>query len=165
MAPTVRTPTVKSMEMTNHAQSRRHYQLGLPLWQVAALAALAMPRALVHDAGVSVPGPVQALLVVVPPAIWVAVAVLRRIPTPVTTLLVVGGLYGLGLAVVHNLYWSEAFGDRPPELGGNLAGQLAPGTEELVLRIAATASSLLTGLVVGLICGLVAALAVRLKSR
>ncbi|GAA1862869.1 hypothetical protein [Asanoa iriomotensis] len=140
------------------------YGLGLPLWQVVALAALAMPRVFLHDAGVSVPGPVQGLLVFLPPAAWVAVAVWRRIAAPVVTLLAVGGLYGVGLAVVHNLFWSTAFGDRPPELGGNLAGRLG-GAEDVVLRVATTTSSLLTGLVVGLICGLVATAVLRRKPR
>ncbi|MDG4825077.1 hypothetical protein O7635_24780 [Asanoa sp. WMMD1127] len=149
------------MNSNDHPRAPRRYRLGLPLWQVAALAALAMPRVFVHDLGVSVSGPVQALLVFVPPAIWVAVAVLRQISAPVVTLLSIGGLYGVGLAVVHNIYWSSVFESRPPELGGNLAGQLAPGTEELIFRIATGASSLLTGLVVGLITGLVASVILR----
>lgn len=153
------------MELNTHTRTRRRCHVGLPWWQVALLAALAMPRVFVHDAGISVAGPLQALLVFVPAAIWVAVAVLRRITTPVMALLAVGGLYGVGLAVAHNIFCSSVFGDRPPELGGNLAGRLDPGTEDLVLRIATSASSLLTGLVVGLICGLLAALILRLKRR
>jgi hypothetical protein len=70
----------------------------------------------------------------------------------------------VGLAVVHNVFWSGVFGDRPPELGGNLTG-LPAGTQELVLRIAASASSLLTGLVVGLISGLLAVAGQRLARR
>ncbi|MFY1693136.1 hypothetical protein [Plantactinospora sp. WMMB782] len=68
--------------------------------------------------------PQQALLVFGPPPVWLAVTVLRGIPSPVITLLAVGGLYGVGSAVVHNLFWADVFGDRPPRLGGNLADQL-----------------------------------------
>ena len=153
------------MNIDNQPETRPRHRLGLPVWQVAALAALAMPRVFLHDMGVSVPGPVQALLVFGPPLVWLTVAVVRRIPSPLVTLLVIGGLYGVGLAVVHNLFWSGVFGDRPPQLGGNLAGQLSPGTQEVVFRIATSASSLLTGLVVGLISGLLAVLVRRLRQR
>ncbi|WP_203862013.1 hypothetical protein [Plantactinospora mayteni] len=150
---------------TDRSHVPPRYRLGLPLWQIAGLAALAMPRVFLHDAGVSVPGPVQGLLVFGPPLVWVIVTVVRRIPSPVVPLLTIGGLYGLGLALVHNLYWADAFRDQPPRLGGNLAGQLSPATEELLFRMATTASSLLTGLVVGLICGLLATLVRRLTGR
>ncbi|MDG4787870.1 hypothetical protein O7626_18315 [Micromonospora sp. WMMD1102] len=149
----------------NVPETRRRHRLGLPLWQLVGLAALAMPRVFVHDAGGRVGWPVQALLVFGPPLVWLAVAVLRRIPSPVITLLAVGGLYGAGVAVVHNLFWSDVFGNRPPRLGGNLADQLSPGTEELVFRLTTSASSLLTGLMVGLITGLLAVLVRRLARR
>ncbi|MFC0532405.1 hypothetical protein [Phytohabitans kaempferiae] len=153
------------MNTENRSRTRPGLRLGLPLWMIAALAALAMPRVFIHDTGVSVPGPVQGLLVFGPPLVWLIVAVVRRVPSPVVTLLAVGGLYGVGLAVVHNIFWSDVFADDPPSLGGNLAGQLSPGTEELVFRVATSASSLLTGLVVGLISGLLAVLVRRLTRR
>jgi hypothetical protein len=158
-------PTVGGMDINHRSQARPRARLGLPLWQIAGLAALAMPRAFVHDAGIAVPGPVQGLLVFGPPLVWLVVAVVRRIPSPVVTLLAVGGLYGVGLAIVHNLFWSDVFSERPPELGGNLAGTLSPGTEELVFRFAASVSSLFTGVMIGLICGLLAVAAQRATRR
>jgi hypothetical protein len=154
-------PTVGDMDINHRSEARPRSRLGLPFWQIAGLAALAMPRAFLHDAGIAVPGPVQGLLVFGPPLVWLVVAVVRRIPSPIVTLLAVGGLYGVGLAIVHNLFWSDVFSDRPPELGGNLAGALSPGTEEFVLRSAASVSSLFTGIMVGLICGLLAVAAQR----
>jgi hypothetical protein len=151
------------MNLGDRSDIRPRHRLGLPIWQVVALAALAMPRVFLHDAGVTVPWPVQALLVLGPPLAWLTVAVVRRIPAPLGTLLVVGGLYGVGLAVAHNVFWSGVYGDRPPELGGNLAGRFSPDTQELVFRIATSVSSLLTGLVVGLISGLLVLLVRRLS--
>lgn len=158
-------PTVGGMSINHRSQTQPRSRLGLPIWQIAGLAALAMPRVFVHDAGVAVPGLVQGLLVFGPPLVWLVVAVVRRIPSPVVTLLAIGGLYGVGLAIVHNLFWSDVFSERPPALGGNLAGTLAPGTEELVFRVAASVSSLFTGFVVGLICGLLAVAAQRATRR
>ena len=84
-------------------------------------------------------------------------AVRARVPSPSSTLLVVGGLYGIVLALVPNLFWSSAF-SREPALGGALEGRLDPVLEEVLLRMAASVSSLVTGLLVGLVCGLVAEL-------
>ncbi len=130
--------------------------IGLPVLAVLGLAALAVPRAIAHDLDL-VPQPSMAntLLAAVPLVIWVVVAVLwsRR---PLLSLVVAGGIYGVALAVVHNISWAAVWGDTPPRLGGNLTGVLAPGMDETLLRGATTVSSLLTGLATGLICGLIA---------
>ncbi|GIG87954.1 hypothetical protein [Plantactinospora endophytica] len=130
--------------------------LGLPWIALIGLALLAVPRVVLHDLDVIQEGDfVNLLLVFVPPVIWIMVALAARVPKPFLTLLVVGGLYGVFLALVHQLLWDRS-GAADATLGGNLENELSPGTEELVIRVFATFSGLLTGLLVGAVAGLVA---------
>ena len=129
--------------------------LGLPLLAIFGLAALAVPRVVVHDfapAAAAVLGPALAL---VPALAWIVVAVLwsRR---PLLSLVTAGGIYGVALAVVHNIAWTTVFPDGSPRLGGALSGALSPAAEEAIGRGAATVSSILTGAATGLVCGLIA---------
>ena len=139
--------------------------LGLSLWLVLGLAALAVPRVVLHDLGTTAGPPAQALLAVGPPVVWVLVAVRARVPSPVLTLVTVGALYGCALALTHNLLWNSAFTGDDPALGGALAGELDEDTEEVLLRTAATLSSIFTGMVLGLISGLVATAIRQLTNR
>lgn len=133
-------------------------RLGLPVWLLIALALLGAPRAVLHDLGIAEgSGIVPAALAAVPAVVWIYVVERARVRSPLTTLLVVGGFYGMVLALVHNLLWSRAF-TREPALGGSFQGRLDPVVEEVLLRAAASVSSLVTGLLVGLVCGLVAEL-------
>jgi len=75
------------------------------------------------------------------------------------------GGQGVILALGHNLAWNEAFDGAGPSLGGNLEGTLSPRAEEIVLRAAASISSLFTGAGTGLVCGLVAVLVQALRRR
>ncbi len=132
-------------------------RLGLPFAAIVGLALLAVPRVVLHDLGLISAGTlVNALLVFVPPVVWVGVAVLRRIPRAFLTLVVVGLVYGAFLALGHQLLWDVSFGDSPPRLGGNLAG-LDPAAQNVILRVFAAGSSLVTGTVVGAIAGAIAA--------
>ncbi|MFI7025274.1 hypothetical protein [Micromonospora sp. NPDC049900] len=129
--------------------------LGLPLLALVGLALLGLPRVVLHDLGlVHERTFVNLLLVVVPPVVWITVALVRRVPNPFLTLLVVGLCHGVLLAVAHQLLWDVAF-DEPPTLGGNLTG-LAPGAQTVVVRFSATISSVFTGVIVGVVTGLVA---------
>lgn len=126
-------------------------------WPVlVALAALAAPRVVLHDLGVITEGSVvNGLFVFVPPACWVAAVLWRRPARPFTTVVVIGALYGVFLAVGHQLLWDAAFGGVPPTLGGSLGG-IDPGTAEAILRTETVVVSLLTGTLVGVITGGVA---------
>jgi hypothetical protein len=119
-------------------------------WPVlVALAALAAVRIPLHDLGVVEDGGVvAAALAIVPPACWVGAVLRRRPPRPFLTVVVIGALYGVFLAVGHQLFWDAAF-------GGRLAGT-DPATAEIVLRTAIAASSLVTGTLVGLVAGTIA---------
>lgn len=141
----------------------RRPRLGLPWWAVLGLAALALPRVVLHDLGIG-GGPVQGLLTFGPPAVWIWVALRRRVPSPLLTLGVIGGLYGIGLGAVHLLMWDTVFADAP-RLGGRLDGALSSGAEGAVFRVATGASSVLTGVLVGLVSGGVAVGLRRLGAR
>lgn len=139
------------------------HRRAFPLWLVLGLAALAVPRVVAHDLRLAPPnGLINALLVFVPPLIWIAVVLWRRPPYPFLTLLLIGFCYGVMLAIGHQLMWAEAFGDNPPQLGGTIAGQLDPAVENLVLRGFAFVSSVATGTIVGAIVGLIGAILARL---
>ena len=131
--------------------------LGLSLFMVVLLAAIAAIRVPLHDLGIVQEGSAAAgLLVFVPLAVWVGVALRRQVPRPLLALTVVGLAYGVMLAIIHQLFWGAAFGGDLPRLGGNLGGVLAPGVEATVFRVSAFFSSLLTGTMVGAVTGAVA---------
>ncbi len=136
--------------------SVRPSRIGLPLPAAFALALLAAPRVTLHDLGLIEEGTVvNALFVFIPPLVWIAVAVLRKIDRPILTLFVVGVLYGALLAVGHQILWNINSGDDPVTLGGNLA-DLDPGVQTVIIRVFAAVSSLVTGSVVGAAAGLIA---------
>lgn len=123
------------------------------------LGLLAVPRAVLHDLGVDV-GPLNLLLVFGPPAAWVAYALRCRVERPLLPLVLVGLVYGVGLAASHMAFWNDLYDD-PPRLGGNLEGELSSGAEEAVMRVAVATSSLGVGAGVGALAGLVATVLVR----
>jgi hypothetical protein len=130
--------------------------LGLPWTALIGLALLAVPRVVLHDLDLIQEGDfVNLLLVFVPLLVWIVVALAARVPKPFLTLLAVGGLYGVFLALGHQLLWDRSVGD-DATLGGNLEGTLSPATEELVIRTFAVFSSIFTGLLVGAVTGLIA---------
>jgi hypothetical protein len=130
--------------------------LGLSLPVIVGLALLAVPRVVLHDLGVIQEGTfVNMLFVFVPLLVWVAVAVLRRVPNAFLTLLAVGVVHGVFLALAHQLLWDVSWGADAPSLGGNLA-DLPPPAEAVVIRGFAVLSSLVTGTAVGALSGLVA---------
>lgn len=135
---------------------RRRPRLGLPVLAVIGLALLAVPRVVLHDLDVIHEGTVvNALFVFVPPVVWIAAVLWRRVPNPVVTLLAVGVLYGIVLALGHQMLWHLSVGQDPPRLGGNLA-DIDPAVQTVILRAAAAVSSLVTGTVVGVVTGLIA---------
>lgn len=133
-------------------------RLGLSPLAIISLAALGAPRVVLHDLGMTEEGfgLISAVLTIVPVAIWVLVLVAKRAHATVITGAVIGALYGVLLAGIHQLLWNEAFEDDPPRLGGNLEDRFSAGTEELILRLASIPSSLGVGLGLGVIAGLVA---------
>ncbi|GAA1579963.1 hypothetical protein [Actinoplanes couchii] len=120
-------------------------------WLPVALGLLAAPRAVLHDLELIEPETgLNAALVFVPLIVWILIAVRAgadsfRLP------LKAGLVYGICLAVIHNLLWDGA-----ARLSGTLAGRFSAPVEELLLRTTMSISSLLTGLLAGAACGAVA---------
>ncbi|OLT01501.1 hypothetical protein BJF90_31660 [Pseudonocardia sp. CNS-004] len=135
--------------------------LGVSPVVVVGLALLGVPRVVAHDLDLVGPA-VNALLVFVPIAVWIGFVLVRRVPHPFLTLLVVGVGYGVLLAVTHQLLWAVAFAGDPPGLGGNLAGVLPPAGEAVLVRVVAFGSSLVTGAFTGVATGAVAWLLARI---
>ncbi|MGC4894657.1 hypothetical protein [Micromonospora sp. DT31] len=132
--------------------------LGFSWPALVALAALAAPRIALHDLDVVPEGTVvAALLAVGPPLCWIAAVVWRRPPRPFLTAGVIGVLYGVFLAVGHQVFWDSSLGMDAAGLAG-----LAPGAREALLRGAAVVASLFTGAAVGMIAGGFAVLLCRL---
>jgi hypothetical protein len=127
---------------------------GLPARALLALAALGLPRAVLHDLSHGGDG-VNLLLSLAPPALWLAVVVRTAGAAPFTALLVIGLLYGIGLAAAHQLLWHEAHDGDPPRLGDNLA-DAADWVHATVTRTAAVVSSVLLGTALGAVLGAVA---------
>jgi hypothetical protein len=127
------------------------------LHTIVLLAAIAALRVPLHDLGIVSEGSVTAsLLVFVPPAIWLAVVVQRRVPNPFLTLKAIGVVYGVMLAVIHQrLGWRRTTAARRVSVA-HLEGVLAPGVEAVVFRLSAFFSSLVTGTLVGAVAGAVA---------
>lgn len=141
--------------------SRRSF-LGLGIAGVVGLALLAVPRLVLHDLGIIQEGTgVNAVLTFLPPLIWIAVVLVRKVPNPFLALSAVGACYGVFLALGHQLMWNIGFDGSPPQLGGNLAG-LDPLTQQVIIRFFAVVSGVITGVIVGVVTGLVAWLLSRL---
>ncbi|HLR93471.1 MAG TPA: hypothetical protein VK053_03005 [Jiangellaceae bacterium] len=133
---------------------RLRQSLGMSPLAICALAALAAPRVIAHDLGPVSPA-LNSVLVWVPLVVWLVVVLWRRVPNAFVTLLAVGVVYGVLLAVTHQILWAEAFDGAAPSLGGNLAESFSPTVEAVVLRGFSVVSSLVTGALVGVVTGIV----------
>ena len=146
--------------------SKYRFMPGLPLAYIVLLAALTLPRVVVHDLGLlEIDSPVYTILAVAPLLIWLLVAVFRKTQRPLVDFLVLGLAYGLFLGLTHQILWDASWGGNPPHIGGNLTGKLSPIAESLILRAFALGSSIVTGLVFGAAFGVVALLATKLRNR
>jgi hypothetical protein len=147
-------PTRPAVPATPSPTRTRH-RLGLPLLAIIGLALLAAPRVILHDLDLIHEGTgINALFVFVPPIVWIVVTLMAKVPRPFVTVLAIGVVYGVLLALGHQLLWSVSMADRPG-LGGNLA-DLDPTVQAVVVRAFAAVSSLVTGAMVGAVSGLAA---------
>lgn len=126
-----------------------------PARVIIGLGALGVPRIVLHDldAGAEL---IYLAFTIGPPLVWLAYLVRSRPARITMSGVLVGCVYGVFLAVTHQLLWTQAF-DEPPTLGGNLEGRLDPWLEDVVLRGASVVSSVGTGAAIGLVVGLLAA--------
>lgn len=139
--------------------------LGLPVTAVVGLAALGLPRVVLHDLGVLTGSSVAAfLLAVVPLAVWVVVATRPSVRAPFLALVATGTVHGALLAATHQLLWVRAFDGAAPRLGDNLSN-LDPELQDVVLRGAAVFSGIHTGVALGALTGVIAWAIVRSRRR
>ncbi|MDR5700166.1 hypothetical protein [Agromyces aerolatus] len=128
----------------------RRRPLGFSILALVGLAAIGVPRVILHD--LHLLGEASGLtwvLALGPVVLWIILAVVRRVPNPFLTVLVIGAIFGLMLVITHQLLWDVAFQGNPPALGDGPAASLLP-------RIAAIPSGLFTGAIIGAIGGLIA---------
>jgi len=128
---------------------------GTSFLSILFLALLAVPRVVLHDLGWLTEGTfINSLFVFIPVLIWIAAAVWCRNAHPFRMLLAAGIVFGVMLALVHQVFWAAAFPDMPG-LGGNLAG--APDyISTIIIRSTAVVSSIVTGIMIGTLLGGVA---------
>ena len=132
---------------------RNLFKTDLPFYIIFILAALAVPRVIIHDLHLADlnSAPYKALATV-PYLIWFAVAVARKSSTPLKDFLVVGGVFGGLLALTHQLLWDSAI----KTANIDMSITLDPSVEQIILRTAAVMSSVLTGLIIGGFFGCIA---------
>lgn len=143
--------------------SRLRRRVALPPWAIVGLAALAVPRAVVHDLHLA-GSAVNAVLALAPGVVWLVAALRTRVPHPLATLLAVGVVHGLLLALTHQILWDQATAGSSPHLGGALR-DLPAGAQAAIARAGAVLGSLATGAAIGALVGLLALAATRLRDR
>jgi len=137
------TPDIATQHPTRSAQ--RYF--GIPLLAMAGLAALVLPRVVLHDLHLIDGGfaLVNWPLALLPIAAWIFVTLRARSPHPFVTVLAIGIMSGLLMVVAHQLLWDSAFQGDLPVVGGSTG---AP-------RLAAVVSGTVTGAAIGAIGGLI----------
>lgn len=130
--------------------AERRNRLGLPVLALIGLAAVALIRVVLHDLHViEEASPITWVLAIGPVLLWIAVAVVTRVPNPFLTVLVIGTIFGVMLVITHQLLWDFAFHGNPPSIGAGPGASVIP-------RIAAIPSGLFVGAMIGAVGGLVA---------
>lgn len=128
--------------------------LGIPVITLLLLSLLGVPRVMAHDLSMFTEGSlINSILVFAPIIIWIVYIVWKDVNKPFLSLLLIGIFYGIFLAIGHQILWSVSF-DAPIQFGGNLS-DLPQTTVNVIARLFAFFSSLITGTVVGVITGLV----------
>jgi hypothetical protein len=127
------------------------------------LVGILVPRIVAHDLRLLDFGSFwYRFLAIAPVVVWLYVAITRKSKQPLQDFVLMGLVYGIVLAIAHQIFWNASFADMPPHLGGSLAGKLHPLLDSFVLRLAAIVSSLATGLATGVVFGIIAVAAKKL---
>lgn len=85
-------------------------------------------------------------------AVMLVVPIIKKVPQPFATLVAIGGVYGILSAIVHQVMWNTVFEGGYPTLGPDAAFE----PPVWVLRLFATAATLITSLITGAILGTLA---------
>lgn len=141
----------------------------MPAWLMMTLVAVGLPRTILADLDVVQPesGLLYYFLALAPFAVWLAVAVLRATRKPVMDFVVLGVLYALSLAVVHQVLWNAnaGYGHQPPASAVKFAENFSPGSQDLALHGYTIMISLMIGIGSGLVVAIVAFVAGKVRAR
>jgi hypothetical protein len=155
--------------MDQHHVSRRFPATDLPTWLMLLLVALAVPRTVLEDLGIVEPegSLLYYFLALVPFAVWLAAAVVRRSRRPFLDFLMVGVVYALSLVLVHQVLWNvgPSLGHNPPAGAVAFADNFSAGWQDLALRGYTTGIALMIGVGSGLVVGIVALVVNACKSK
>lgn len=126
-------------------------KLGIHWFELLALSLLGLPRIIFHDLSIIKEGTfINGLFVFIPAVIWILYLIMRGVSRPFTAMLLLCLVYGVVLAITHQLMWSGVF-PNGIALGGNLSH--LSGFSTIIPRTFAFFSSLATGAVLGVILG------------
>ncbi|WP_305685736.1 hypothetical protein [Microbacterium sp.] len=113
------------------------------------LAMLGLPRVILHDLHIiDSAHPLSWILSLGPVAVWVAVAVARKVPHPFLTVLTIGVIFGVMLASTHQMLWGYLYADHPEFLSND-------GIAGVVPRLAVIPGGLFAGAALGAVGGLI----------
>lgn len=122
---------------------------GMKLIEIVVLALLGLPRIVLHDLSIIEEGSfLNSILVFGPVVIWFSYILVRNQEAPVWSIFILSCLYGLILALTHQIFWHESFPDGV-KLGGNLS-HISMEVSTVIARFFALMSSLTTGLILAL---------------
>lgn len=141
---------MKTAPADSSPRPSRQLSFGLPLIALPLLAALGLPRVVLHDLHI-IEGaePASWVLALGPVAVWVAVTHVKKVPNPFLTVLTIGVIFGVMLAVTHQLLWGYLYADNPAFLNNIEIAGVSP-------RLAVLPGSLFAGTLLGVVGGLVA---------
>lgn len=129
-------------------------KIGMRIIEIIFLVLLGIPRIILHDLSLIEKGTfINLLLVFVPILVWIVYILFRNDKAPVLSIFILCLLYGVILAVTHQLLWTHSFPGYI-QLGGNLSG-LSGGLSTFIARSFAFISSLMTGALIGLILSVI----------
>jgi len=147
---------------------RKFFLTDMPVWLVLVLTLIMLPRTILNDIGVLEESSLAYRIVALTPfAVWLVVAIWRKSKKPFMDFLVLGVLFGLSLAAVHQMLWSVAssLGHHPPTAAISFAEQFPADVKELVIRGYTVMVSLVIGVGSGVVIGGIAVLARLVRSR
>ena len=147
-------------------KKRSSFKTDMPLWMLAGLALLAMPRAVIHDLdGLPFDSPAYIAMAVAPLLLYLAIAIFRNNKRPMYDFIVLGLFFGVFLSLVHLILWDHKWGGNPPAFGDQLTGVFCPEVEDMLFRISVTFSGLHVGIALGALFGAIGLIAQKVRAR
>ncbi|MEY8561146.1 hypothetical protein AALF85_10620 [Jeotgalicoccus halotolerans] len=129
-------------------------KIGMRIIEIIFLVLLGIPRTILHDLSLIEEGTfINLLFVFVPILVWIVYILFRNDKAPAFSIFILCVLYGVILAVTHQLLWAHSFPGYI-QLGGNLS-ELSGALSTFIARSFAFISSLMTGALTGLVLSMI----------